>query len=382
MSFKRRNIPMTDDLKKEISGAKNIFEVFYSMSRETPPGAYPLNTGEWIRGCQTLYPEFYQKAVEYGSKNYIRTGTNTQYEAELASTGQSGIFVIDGADIRLPKVTRYIRGYESNQAINVHNKVYTSGLPNIEGRVGGLMFWDDSFQNSERVTRQGQQYGTTEYANGAFKKTLVYRGGADGGSGSGFCNGYMDASWSNVAYGKYASDTFGFNNEVVAPCVAMSLYIQVFNQAPMAGYVNVQDVLKLITDYTKQMDKKYEEAIDAMNAVLQGGVLGIPNYASGVVISSDASSYTAPSDGWIYNRWVRGGTGATLILTTYIYSDASKSKLLFTYTSSDGRRPDKDSGTTDLTNFIPVRKGNYIEWTRYNKTNGTMTNYFYPSFGQ
>lgn len=380
MSFKRRNIPMTDDLKKEISGAKNIFEVFYSMSRETPPGAYPLNTGEWIRGCQTLYPEFYQKAVEYGSKNYIRTGTNAQYEAELASTGQSGIFVIDRADIRLPKVTRYIRGYESNQAINVHNKVYTSGLPNIEGRVGGLMFWDDRFQNSERVTRQGQQYGTTEYANGAFKKTLVYRGGADGGSGSGFCNGYMDASWSNVAYGKYASDTFGFNNEVVAPCVAMSLYIQVFNQAPLTGYVNVQDVLKLITDYTNKMDQKIQDALNTINSIIEGGALGMPEYERGINLGNNVYAgtytYTAPSDGWFYVRWVNGNADPTRITTVRIYKDASKARLLETHTTSDGRRAGKDGGTTDQTIFIPVRRGYFLE--------AVNTNYrrFYPVFGQ
>lgn len=369
MSFKRRNIPMTDDLKKEISGAKNIFEVFYSMSRETPPGAYPLNTGEWIRGCQPLYPEFYQKAVEYGSKNYIRTGTNAQYEAELASTGQSGMFVIEGSDIRLPKVTRYIRGYESNQAVNVHNKVYTSGLPDIN-----LALRYDDWNPGPVLSAYGANghavYGTRE--NDEYMINI---------SGVAIRNRAGDLI-KDPAYTRYKNNAHGFAKEVVAPCVAMSLYIQVFNQAPMAGYVNVQNVLKLITDYTKQMNKKYEEAIDAVNAVLQGGVLGAPNYAKGVVISSNASSYTAPSDGWIYNRWVRSGVGATLILTTYIYSDATKSKRLFTYTNSDGRRPDKDSGKTDLTNFIPVRKGNYIEWTRYSQRNGAMTNYFYPSFGQ
>lgn len=141
-------------------------------------------------------------------------------------------------------------------------------------------------------------------------------------------------------------------------------------------------IQKLIDDATAALNTKVDEALKQIDEKISGGVVGFPNYANGVVISSDASSYTAPSDGWIYNRWVRSGVGATLILTTYIYSDATKSKLLFIYTSSDGRRPDKDVGTTDLTNFIPVRKGNYIEWTRYNKTNGTMTNYFYPSFGQ
>lgn len=270
MSFKRRNIPMTDDLKKEISGAKNIFEVFDSMSRETPPGAYPLNTGEWIRGCQTLYPEFYQKAVEYGSKNYIRTGTNAQYEAELASTGQSGMFVIEGSDIRLPKVTRYIRG--------------------------------------------------------------------------------------------------------------MALYIQVFNQAPMAGYVNVQDVLKLITDYTKQMDQKIQDALNTINSIIEGGALGMPEYERSINLGENAYvgtyTYTAPSDGWFYVRWVNSNAEPTRITAVHIYKDASKSRLLATHTTSDGRRAGKDGGVTDQTIFIPVKRGYYLK--------ATHTNYrrFYPIFGQ
>ena len=129
MAFSRRTIPMTENIKSEISGAKNIFEVFYSMTRETPPGAYPLNTGEWIRGCKSLYPEFYAKALEYQPKGYIRVVSNSVYESELASTGQCGAFVIEGNDIRLPKITRYIRGYESEYANVVHNNAYLSGLP-------------------------------------------------------------------------------------------------------------------------------------------------------------------------------------------------------------------------------------------------------------
>ena len=367
MSFKRRNIPMTDDLKKEISGAKNIFEVFYSMSRETPPGAYPLNTGEWIRGCQTLYPEFYQKAVEYGSKNYIRTGTNAQYEEELTSTGQSGMFVIEGSDIRLPKVTRYIRGYESNQAINVHNKVYTSGLPDIN-----LALRYDAWNPGPVLSAYGAN-GHAVYGTGADDEYMIDI------SGVATINRAGDLI-KDPAYTRYKNNAHGFANEVVAPCVAMSLYIQVFNQAPMAGYVNVQDVLKLITDYTKQMDQKIQDALNTINNIIEGGALGMPEYERSINLGENAYvatyTYTTPSDGWFYVRWVNSNAEPTRITTVRIYKDASKSQLLATHTTSDGRRAGKDGGTTDQTIFVPVKRGYFVE--------AIHTNYrrFYPVFGQ
>lgn len=369
MSFKRRNIPMTDDLKKEISGAKNIFEVFYSMSTATPPGAYPLWTGEWIRGCASLYPDFYKMALQYRSTRQIRVLDNTAYEDEIKNYGECGAFVIQGDDIRLPKINNYLRSYTSTVDMG---KTLPAGLPNIEGRVGGLMYWDDRFQNGERVTKQGQQYGTTEYANGAFKKTLVYRGGADGGSGSGFCNGYMDASWSNKIYGS--------SNTVQPPSVQVALYIQVYNRVAIEGYVNVKDVLNLVTNYTKQMDQKIQDALNTINSIIEGGALGMPEYERstnlGENVYAGTYTYTAPSDGWFYVRWVNSNADPTRITTVRIYKDASKAHLLATHTTSDGRRAGKDGGTTDQTIFVPVRRGYFLE--------AVNTNYrrFYPVFGQ
>lgn len=45
-------------------GAKDIFEVFYSTTTDTPRGAFPLWTGEWIENCKTKYPSFWSKALE------------------------------------------------------------------------------------------------------------------------------------------------------------------------------------------------------------------------------------------------------------------------------------------------------------------------------
>ena len=46
------------------ANGKQPFEIFYSMSTETPAGAYPLWTGELIPNCRELLPDFWNKALE------------------------------------------------------------------------------------------------------------------------------------------------------------------------------------------------------------------------------------------------------------------------------------------------------------------------------
>ena len=96
-------------------GSKDIFEVFYSTSTATPRGAFPLWTGETIINCQTLYPTFWQRALEYQTSGKIRVVTSTVYEQELTTYGECGAFVIDTAtgNIRLPKITRFISSLDA-----------------------------------------------------------------------------------------------------------------------------------------------------------------------------------------------------------------------------------------------------------------------------
>lgn len=118
-------------------GSKDIFEVFYSTSSATPRGAFPLWTGETITNCKTLYPTFYQKALEYRDSGKIRVVTSTVYEQELTTYGECGAFVIDEStgNIRLPKITRFISsldtvgdiGITKNDAIGNHAHPYAAG---------------------------------------------------------------------------------------------------------------------------------------------------------------------------------------------------------------------------------------------------------------
>ena len=124
-------------------GSKDIFEVFYSTSTATPRGAFPLWTGEMITNCKTLYPTFYQKALEYQTSGKIRVVTPTVYEQELTTYGECGAFVIDTAtgNIRLPKITRFISSLDAagdigiTKADNVGSHTHTYQRPSVIGAV-------------------------------------------------------------------------------------------------------------------------------------------------------------------------------------------------------------------------------------------------------
>lgn len=143
-------------------GSKDIFEVFYSTSTATPRGAFPLWTGEMITNCKTLYPTFYQKALEYQTSGKIRVVTPTVYEQELTTYGECGAFVIDTAtgNIRLPKITRFISSLDAAGDIGVtkndmlvdhtHTNDYTNVSGNASPTADGV---HGSAMPAERATR-------------------------------------------------------------------------------------------------------------------------------------------------------------------------------------------------------------------------------------
>lgn len=193
------------------NGSKNVFEIFYSASTTPPPGAFPLWTGEWIRNCATLYPDFYQKAIEYRESGSIRVIDNGSYDNEVATYGQCGAFVISGNDIRLPKILYYVRGCGTSSEIG---RSLSQGLPNITGMFGGF----------ERKTN-GQSY----LLNGAFFQgsASTINCGTDGGEAVYFNQISFNAARSSSIYGATAS---------VRPLsVQLALYIQVYNSVTVGS---------------------------------------------------------------------------------------------------------------------------------------------------
>lgn len=181
-------------------GGKDIFEVFYSTSATTPRGAFPLWTGETITNCKTLYPTFYQKALEYQTNGKIRVVTSTVYEQELTTYGECGAFVIDTVtgNIRLPKITRFISSLDAAGDIGT---TLPAAIPNIKGSLG--------------MISMAQKSGPFDYTYGTDFGYFA----SDG------YNGLSDFDTSRVS--PVYKDDIG--DTVQPPSVRLALYIQVFN---------------------------------------------------------------------------------------------------------------------------------------------------------
>ena len=146
-------------------GAKDIFEVFYSVTTEVPRGAFPLWTGETLTNCRTLYPTFYQKALDYQASGKIRVVNVSTYDNEVATYGECGAFVIDTntGSIRLPKITRFVSsldgvsdiGITKNDQILAHIHTTPNGelyvRPDTIGGGGGGDHWHHN-DNGTNIT--------------------------------------------------------------------------------------------------------------------------------------------------------------------------------------------------------------------------------------
>lgn len=103
-------------------------------------GLLPLNSAQFKQGylienCDTSYPDFWEKMLEYkrlGASNaaYARYAkTQQQYTAELSANGFCGFYVIDESakSVRLPYLgDAYLQGGASNSIDR------TAGLPSIQ----------------------------------------------------------------------------------------------------------------------------------------------------------------------------------------------------------------------------------------------------------
>lgn len=264
MPFKRRNLHITEELKEEISGARNIFDIFYSFTTSIPRGAYPLWTGETIVDCAHYYPQFYQKALEYRSSGAIRVVDNATYESEVSRYGQCGAFVISGNNIRLPKITMYLKSFSSPQDISA---TLPAGLPNITGTFGGV----------SRRTDVGWIY-----PSGAFSRIREPFGWGPAGSDPSYASEIQfDASKSNSAYGSA--------NTVQPPAVQVAMYIQVYNHVAEEANFDVSRAEELIRSYYTTMDQKIEDALAELKA--QAGSM-IPDFTRMQYIAQDPIAST------------------------------------------------------------------------------------------
>jgi hypothetical protein len=222
------------DLQEAVADLDNrptreMFDIFYSFSSETPVGAYPLWTGETITNCKSLYPQFWKKLNQLADRSAVPTVTSSEYEEKLTTYGQCAGFYIDtlNGHVRLPKITKFISSISSLSELA---KEENAGLPNITG--------------SLRPYRMGDPSGA--FYNGA-SGAFYHTDSKDGSSSHAQSITYFDASRSNSVYGK--------SSTVQVPSVKLCLYLQVANNVAEISELNVDLVIEQMEDALKKLDE-------------------------------------------------------------------------------------------------------------------------------
>ena len=207
-------------------------------------GLLPLNSAQFKQGylienCDTSYPDFWEKMLEYkrlGASNaaYARYAkTQQQYTAELYANGFCGFYVIDESakSVRLPYLgDAYLQGGASNSIDR------TAGLPSIQ----------------HTHSHRHDLPGANSYCAGGGRVLYVY-----GANDSGSVEQYRQSAYDNTQNSSVSS-IYGKSDTVQTDSVGVFFYIVVAN--------TLKDIS--IEDFTARLDAVTEQAIDQINTLV------------------------------------------------------------------------------------------------------------------
>lgn len=233
-------------------------------------GLLPLNSAQFKQGylienCDTSYPDFWEKMLEYkrlGASNaaYARYAkTQQQYTAELSANGFCGFYVIDESakSVRLPYLgDAYLQGGASNSIDR------TAGLPSI--------------QHTHR--HRHDLPGVNSSCAGGGRVLYVY-GANDSGSAE---QGYRQSAYDNTQNSSVSS-IYGKSDTVQTDSVGVFFYIVVAN--------TWKDIS--IEDFTARLDAVTEQAIDQINTLVASATTAFNTNADEKQAAVDSSASQA-----------------------------------------------------------------------------------------
>ena len=233
-------------------------------------GLLPLNSAQFKQGylienCDTSYPDFWEKMLEYkrlGASNaaYARYAkTQQQYTAELSANGFCGFYVIDESakSVRLPYLgDAYLQGGASNSIDR------TAGLPSI--------------QHTHR--HRHDLPGANSSCAGGGRVLYVY-GANDSGSAE---QGYRQSAYDNTQ-NSAVSAIYGKSDTVQTDSVGVFFYIVVAN--------TWKDIS--IEDFTARLDAVTEQAIDQINTLVASATTAFNTNADEKQAAVDSSASQA-----------------------------------------------------------------------------------------
>ena len=208
-------------------------------------GLLPLNSAQFKQGylienCDTSYPDFWEKMLEYkrlGASNaaYARYAkTQQQYTAELSANGFCGFYVVDdnAKSVRLPYLgDAYLQGGASNSVDRA------AGLPSI--------------QHTHR--HRHDLPGADSNAAGGGRILYVY-GANDSASPT---QGYRQSAYDNTQNSSVSS-IYGKSDTVQTDSVGVFFYIVVAN--------TWKDIS--IEDFTARLNAVTEQGIEQINTLV------------------------------------------------------------------------------------------------------------------
>lgn len=224
--------------------SRNIFEIYFAISSKTPLGAYPLWSGETIKNCRSLFPDFWKEALKRKNLGTIKTvESNADYEEILEDRGQCGAFFIDelNGNIRLPKITEFAQGIK---AVGEVGEAVSAGLPNIEGNL-----------------YQSVSYTLEPKSDGAFEVTKTSAASTSSSGKTSASTVKFDASKSN--------DIYGNSTSVQPEAVKLALFIQVANNVVEISDMDTQMIAEELTAATTQLKNQYEGYQNSLDTQFQ-----------------------------------------------------------------------------------------------------------------
>ena len=281
-------------------GVRHIFEVFYSLSTETPAGARPLWTGEKIENCKNEYKAFWNKALKLKASGKIRVVDQATWDKEVAapdissgkaenakSFGQTGAFVIydDGTRnyIQLPKITQFI---QSIDGASENGMAQLDAIRNITG-LGGM---------GEARNNSGNYKNFVNQASGAFYYDVSkdYYGS----------NGGIDQDDATLRLD--ASRVVPIADRVRPRNVQMALYIQVSNDKVDDAELEQAHLDRLYIDKVKNDIQKIKEDLQAELTIVRSdaAVSCMPDMSRAVFL--EETDYNMNDRGCIFKLNVPG----------------------------------------------------------------------------
>ena len=235
-------------------------------------GLLPLNSAQFKQGylienCDTSYPDFWEKMLEYkrlGASNaaYARYAkTQQQYTAELSANGFCGFYVIDESakSVRLPYLgDAYLQGGASNSIDR------TAGLPSIQHTHG----------------HRHDLPGSNSSCAGGGRVLYVY-----GASDAGPTEHYRQSAYDNTQ-NSAVSAIYGKSDTVQTDSVGVFFYIVVAN--------TWKDIS--IEDFTARLDAVTEQAIDQINTLVASATTAFNTNADEKQAAVDSSASQAAAN--------------------------------------------------------------------------------------